>query len=284
MDAPDLKAGGAKAEPGAEPGNPAKPAKTDAAAALTPSGVPDAAAVDPLNGIKPASSKAGDKAAKSNGNGNTQAVQAVADSSSSTPAVKPAPLGEKATDAEILAALPKPAAVSASPGAGPAARAAPAAQSLPPLAPPPSPVAVSDPNVARVARGLQNAIAQRGGSVTLRLQPPELGLVRIELAVVNGTANVRFQADDESVRMLLSHQMGNLRHALEGHGLSVERMDVQTMPGVATPDRQADGNPGNGRSRGQFFSQRQGGGSAREPRNAREEPESFSQALVNTIA
>lgn len=191
----------------------------------------------------------------------------------------------------------KPAELPLPPGAEPAVRAAGDAQGaarpprLSPLPIPEPPENTPDPNVARVARGLQNAIAQRGGSVTLRLQPPELGLVRIELAVANGAASVRFQADDESVRSLLSHQMSSLRHALERHGLSVERMDVQQAPASASPDRQGDGSPwngqDNGRSRGQFFSRQQqpsGGGSAPSQFNASEQPESFAQALVNTVA
>lgn len=174
-------------------------------------------------------------------------------------------------------------------GAEPAAHAKPNAQSAasaPPPPPPPSAATELDPNVARVARGLQNAIQQSGGLVTLRLQPPELGLVRIQMEIQQGVASVQFQTEHSSVRDLLSHQLASLRDTLQNQGLVVEKMDVQTIPASVegSQGRGADGSSHQGRSAGQFFTQRQGSESRqqeRQPPGSRQE--SFEQTLVNTV-
>ena len=107
-------------------------------------------------------------------------------------------------------------------------------------------------NVARVVRGLTNVINQRGGAVTLRLHPPELGVVRIELAMTDGQVRAAFHAEHESVRTLLNHQIHQLRHALESQGLVVERLTVHAAPWNNTSAQEEQGEANDGRSRGGF--------------------------------
>ncbi len=128
-------------------------------------------------------------------------------------------------------------------------------------APPPLPVAEvpeDDANVARVLRGLGSAVHQRGGTVSLRLQPPELGVVRIQMEVQQGVVSARLTTEQESVRSLLQHQLGQLRHTLERQGLSVERLEVQVQsPQPATnsaAQRELNHSGQDGRSRGSFQS------------------------------
>lgn len=116
-------------------------------------------------------------------------------------------------------------------------------------------------NTARIARGLQNAVHQKGGAVTLRLTPPEMGTVRIQLQIQNGTVNAQFHAETESTRTMLNQQMSHLRAALESQGLSVERLGVQTMQNASGSNLQhesqngRDGQANDGRSRGGFTQQ-----------------------------
>ena len=150
-----------------------------------------------------------------------------------------------------------------------------------------------DPNVARVMRGMHGVLNQNGGSVTLRLSPPEMGVVRIEMQINNGTVNAQLHTEHESARTLLNQQLGQLRHALESQGLSVERLNVQTISqdnnASFTSDRETGEAYEEGRSRGQYASTQdnentaddeasQRGGAAGE--NA---PSSFDQVL-NTVA
>ena len=108
-------------------------------------------------------------------------------------------------------------------------------------------------NVVRVVRGIANAVSQNGGSIMLRLQPPALGFVRVQLDIAAGTVRAMFQSEHPAVRTLLAQQMGQLRMALESHGLQVERLDVQTMQsnGNSTnTEPQSDDVADDGRSRG----------------------------------
>lgn len=114
-------------------------------------------------------------------------------------------------------------------------------------------------NAARMARGLNAAVKQQGGSLTLRLTPPELGTVRIELQIAGGTLAANFHAETEPARAMLTQQMSHLRRALEAQGLNVERLSVQTMGEPGRGGEAATGDDsgrretaGDGRSRGSF--------------------------------
>ncbi|MEM7577020.1 MAG: flagellar hook-length control protein FliK, partial [Planctomycetota bacterium] len=84
-------------------------------------------------------------------------------------------------------------------------------------------------NEARLARGLKSALNQQGGTVTLRLTPPEMGTVRIQMQLQGTQVTAQFHAETGAARNLLQQQLGQLRTALEGQGLSVDRLGVQSM-------------------------------------------------------
>ena len=138
-------------------------------------------------------------------------------------------------------------------------------------------------NAARLARGLGAAMNQKGGSLTLRLTPPELGTVRIELQMRGGSLAASFHAESEPARAMLLQQMSHLRRALESQGLSVERLSVQTLgePSGGRAGSDAGGEPGrggggetagDGRSRGSYGGDR---GGRRESGNGGREFEGF---------
>ena len=79
----------------------------------------------------------------------------------------------------------------------------------------------------QVIRGLRGVVNQRGGSLTIRLQPPDLGALRIDVQMTGSVVRVAFDAATDAAREMLSRQMGTLRQALESQGLSVERLQVQ---------------------------------------------------------
>ena len=134
----------------------------------------------------------------------------------------------------------------------------------------PSPLAssgeIEDPtaqtNVSRIARGLATALAQRGGSVTLRLTPPDLGTLRINLQINGARVSAGFQIESEAARTLLTQQIGQLRTSLENAGLSVERLSVQSMTSSSPSGLQHQGGQSatDGRSRGEYTSQHHGRG------------------------
>ena len=102
---------------------------------------------------------------------------------------------------------------------------------------------------------------QKGGSVTLRLTPPEMGTVRIQLNLQGTKVSAQFHAETDSAQRLLTQQLGQLRTSLESQGLNVERLGVQAMNASSNSSglqQQANGDSpqsqanSDGRSRGQF--------------------------------
>jgi len=79
--------------------------------------------------------------------------------------------------------------------------------------------------VQRVARAFE-AAADRGGTVRLRLHPPELGSLRLELTVRNGKMNARVEAETDAARTMIVENLSALRQRLAEHQIRVERFDV----------------------------------------------------------
>lgn len=79
--------------------------------------------------------------------------------------------------------------------------------------------------VSRVARAFR--IAQdRGGSLQLRLSPPELGSLRLEVTVHHGGLSARIEAETSAARNALLDNLPALRDRLAEQNLRIERFDV----------------------------------------------------------
>jgi len=84
-----------------------------------------------------------------------------------------------------------------------------------------------------VLRGMSALVNQRGGALTMRLTPPELGFLRVQMSIVDGRVSADFTAQSSSAQLTLDRQLGALRQSLESHGLHVERLSVQVVPDAA---------------------------------------------------
>lgn len=80
---------------------------------------------------------------------------------------------------------------------------------------------------AQVSRGLEAALRQNGGSVTIRLKPETLGALKIDLQIAHGSVAARLEASTPEARELLNKHMATLRTALEAKGFSVRSIEVQ---------------------------------------------------------
>jgi flagellar hook-length control protein FliK len=106
--------------------------------------------------------------------------------------------------------------------------------------------------VQRVMNALQAAEA-RGSAVRLRLSPPELGSLRLELAVRDGALLARLEVETSTARALLLDSLPQLRERLAAQEIKIERFEVDLMnqhasdwsPGA--PEQEHAGNAG-GRS------------------------------------
>jgi flagellar hook-length control protein FliK len=82
--------------------------------------------------------------------------------------------------------------------------------------------------VQRVEQAFQDLNSQ-GGSVRLRLSPPELGSLHIEIHVAKGEMTARVQAESPAARNILLDNLPALRDRLAQHDIKVQRFDVDLM-------------------------------------------------------
>jgi len=103
--------------------------------------------------------------------------------------------------------------------------------------------------IARVARAMQTA-HDRGGELKLRLSPPELGSLRLQVQVADGVLTARIEAETREAQQIITDNLLVLRDRLAQQDIRIERLSVDlfnsgTGGGAGTPqhgfDRQADG-------------------------------------------
>lgn len=82
--------------------------------------------------------------------------------------------------------------------------------------------------VQRVARAFQTAASQ-DGELRLRLSPPELGSLRLEVKVQGGVMSARIETENSSTRALLLENLPALRERLAEQNIQVEHFDVDLM-------------------------------------------------------
>ena len=107
--------------------------------------------------------------------------------------------------------------------------------------------------VRRVA-GAFRAMGNREGSVRVRLSPPELGSLRLNISVRDGAMAARVEAETSAARNLLLDNLPALRDRLAQQDIKIEQFDVDLMdrsPG-GLPERTAgqteDGRHGGNRT------------------------------------
>ncbi|MEX0936794.1 MAG: flagellar hook-length control protein FliK [Pirellulales bacterium] len=82
--------------------------------------------------------------------------------------------------------------------------------------------------VQRVARALQSH-REGDGPIRLRLSPPELGSLRLEVSMKGGVLTARIEAETPATRHLLMDNLPALRDRLAEQNIKVGRLDVDLM-------------------------------------------------------
>lgn len=91
---------------------------------------------------------------------------------------------------------------------------------------------VSDPAPVRLLQRVARAFAVAkpdSGEVTLRLSPPELGSLRLEVRVHQGAMVARVEAETSTARNILVDNLPALRDRLAEQGVRIERFDIDLM-------------------------------------------------------
>src|SRR5262245_33834280 len=80
----------------------------------------------------------------------------------------------------------------------------------------------------RVARAF-TAAQERDGEIRLRLSPPELGSLRLDVRVQDGVLVARLQTETDAARTAIVENLPALRDRLSEQGVRIERFDVDLM-------------------------------------------------------
>jgi flagellar hook-length control protein FliK len=86
----------------------------------------------------------------------------------------------------------------------------------------------------RVRSGLRNSSAR------VRLEPPELGRILVEVRMVRDALRIDVRTETDAAREVVRGRAAQLRAALEQHGLFVEHFDVTSE---GSPARHSDARP-----------------------------------------
>lgn len=84
----------------------------------------------------------------------------------------------------------------------------------------------------QIVLGLQSKIDPKNTKAEIHLNPPNLGALKVSVSISDGQLTAEFTAQNQMVRDLLSNNIDRLRNVLEGQGVSVDRLAVQTAPGA----------------------------------------------------
>jgi len=98
--------------------------------------------------------------------------------------------------------------------------------------------------IHRVAQAFTSGL-RRDGILRLKLHPPELGSLRLELRFKEGKLHARLEADRPEVCNLLTDHLHQLRQRLEANNLSVEKFEVTlNQEGASSRNQAFFGQPG----------------------------------------
>jgi flagellar hook-length control protein FliK len=83
-----------------------------------------------------------------------------------------------------------------------------------------------------------NILKKGSGRIVITLEPPNLGTLNMDVRVQHDTVRMLLIADNHEVKQVLHSNLDQLKTALQGQGLNVDRFDVLVQ------ERNFDGNPG----------------------------------------
>ena len=99
-----------------------------------------------------------------------------------------------------------------------------------PQPPVPAEARFAETNHANIVSGVRTTLLPRGGSMQIRLDPPELGALQVTVEMRDGAMTATFQTSNDDATRLLSHSLGQLKTALESQGVTVQKIQVQQAP------------------------------------------------------
>ncbi|CAN5649215.1 hypothetical protein BH09PLA1_BH09PLA1_22170 [soil metagenome] len=85
-------------------------------------------------------------------------------------------------------------------------------------------------NHANIVASVRTNLLPDGGTMQIRLNPPELGAIQVAVQMRDGVMNASFETTSDQATRLLSHSLGELRASLENSGVTVDKLHVEQAP------------------------------------------------------
>ncbi len=79
----------------------------------------------------------------------------------------------------------------------------------------------------KIVTAVHGQLLPNGGTMRIRLDPPELGALQISVHMRDGVMTAAFETSSDQATRLLSHSLNQLKTVLESAGVSVEKLHVQ---------------------------------------------------------
>lgn len=117
-------------------------------------------------------------------------------------------------------------------------------------------VRFAEANTANIVQGVRQQLLPNGGTMTLRLDPPEVGALQVSVMMKDGLASVSFVTDNPEAARMMTNTLTQLRDALSTSGLTVDRLTVSQTPrseGSSQSNTGSQQQQGQGDPRGQGF-------------------------------
>jgi flagellar hook-length control protein FliK len=136
--------------------------------------------------------------------------------------------------------------------------------------------------VGRVARAFQTA-SERDGTLQLRLSPPELGSLKLQLTVKDGVMSAQLETENAGARRVLLEHLPALRERLAEQNIRVDRFDVDVRQENSSGQANSRGSNQNPyQPQPEQTERRSGGTQRRAPEVAAPEPVVISQRISST--
>ncbi|TWT45435.1 Flagellar hook-length control protein FliK [Phycisphaerae bacterium RAS1] len=87
----------------------------------------------------------------------------------------------------------------------------------------------SDMNIERIVRVLQTQIDRNRSTTVIRLDPPELGMIRLRLDLRNDALSLRIESQSDVAHRLLRSELDALRSSLDAAGIHLQQVELRAL-------------------------------------------------------
>lgn len=153
------------------------------------------------------------------------------------------------------------------------------------------PASAADPaeraeSIERIVRLVQRRLDRERSITVLRVDPPELGMLKLHMDLRKDSLELRIDAHSEMAHRLLREDLDALRAGLEAAGIRVERIEVRAIEPPNGQDAQAfasfaGDSDGSGGGQGRFA---ESDDTEQRGEPAAQSREPVAEPLVNIIA